>query len=98
MPMIAHNIECLDDVGVLERRADTKLSSDLFVVLLFRFARAAWTELLDRIDYAPVLCFALDEADCAPSSGPKRSTKFAILFGNRCVGRVSKGCKGCMGA
>ena len=35
MTMIAHDIESLDDVGVLERRAHAKLSSDLFVVLLF---------------------------------------------------------------
>lgn len=34
MTMIAHDIESLDDVGVLERRAHAKLCRDLFVVLL----------------------------------------------------------------
>lgn len=35
MAMIAHDIESLDDIGVLERGADAKLRRDLFVVLLF---------------------------------------------------------------
>lgn len=35
MTMIADDIESLDDVGVLERGAHAKLSSDFFVILLF---------------------------------------------------------------
>jgi hypothetical protein len=60
MTMVAHDIESLDDVGVLEGRAHAKLSRDLFVVLLFRFARAAWTELLDGVNNAAIFSLALD--------------------------------------
>ena len=95
--MIAHDIECLDDIGVLERGAHAKLSGNLFVVLFLCFARTAWTELFDRIDYTAVLGLALDKADCAPRARPERSTKFTVLFRNGGMGCVSEGCKWTVG-
>ena len=97
MTMVAHNIEGLDDIAVLERRAHAKLSSNLFMVLLLRFTRTAWTELFDGIDGTAVLGLALDEPDRASGSRAERSTEFTVLFRNGGMGCVSKGCKWSVG-
>lgn len=93
MTMITHDIEGLDDIRVLEGRAHTKLSSHLFVVLLLRFARAAWTELFDCVDDAAVFGLALDKPDSASGSRAECSTEFTVLFCNGGMGCVRERCK-----
>ena len=97
MTMIAHDVDRFDDIGVLEGGADAEFGSNLFVVLLFCFARAAWTELFDGIDDTAVLGLALYEADGASGSRAQGSTEFAILFGDGCMGGICKGGKGTVG-
>jgi hypothetical protein len=63
--MVRDDIDCFYDVGVLEGGADTEFSGDLFLVLLFAFAWAAWTKFLYGINVATILSlYETDGATC----------------------------------
>ena len=66
--MVGDDVDCFDDVGMLESGADTKLRGDLFLVFLLGFTVSLWPELLDSIDDATTLVAGLDETDGAACS------------------------------
>ena len=63
--VVGDDIDCFDDVGVLEGGADTKLCGDLLLVFLLSLTVSLWPELLDSIDNATTLVAGLDETDGA---------------------------------
>lgn len=55
MPMIADDIDGLDDVRVLQRAPHTKLCSHLLLILPFTLPLPLWSELLDGVDRSTIL-------------------------------------------
>ena len=88
MTVILHDIDCLDDIGMLERRAHAKLCRDLFLVLLFRLACTLRPKLLDGVDDPAALLGALDEADGAACAAAQDPPPLAVLFGEVSVGGI----------
>lgn len=83
MATVADDVDGLNDVRVLESGTDTKLSSDLLLVLLFRLAGSFGPELFDGEDVATV--FSLDQPDGTTGTRSKDSTPFTILLGKVCL-------------
>ena len=76
--MVGDDVDCFDDVGVLEGGADTEFSGDLFLILLFGFAWAAGTKLLYGIHVAAIL--ALYETNGAACAAAQHLAPLSVLF------------------
>ncbi len=94
MSVVAHDIDGLDDIGVLESRADAKLRGNLLLVFLLRLTNTFWPELLDGKDMTTVLVTGFDEAHRPACTGAKDATPFAILLGEMRLGGAGKGIDG----
>jgi len=84
--MVRDDIDSFYDVGVLESGTDTEFCGDLFLVLLFAFAWAAWTKLFYGINVATVL--ALYETNCATSTAAQHLAPLSVLFCEMSLGCV----------
>jgi hypothetical protein len=76
--MVENDIDSFYDVGVLEGGANTELCGDLFLVLLFALACAAWTKLLYGVYVAAVL--SLDETNSATCTAAEYLAPLSVLF------------------
>ena len=50
MPMIANDVNSLNDVRVLQRTPHTKLGGNLLLILSFTLPLPLWSKLLNGID------------------------------------------------
>lgn len=89
MAMVIDDIDGLDDVAMLEGRAYTEFSGDLFLIFLFGFVWTLWTKLLDCIDVSAVL--TLDETDGATCAAAEDFAPLAVLFGDMGMGSIEEG-------
>jgi len=83
MAAVADDVDGFDDVGVPESRTDTKLGSDLLLVLLLALARSFGPKLLDGEDVT--ILFSLYKADGAARTRSKDTAPFAILLCEMCL-------------
>lgn len=89
--MVGHDVNGLDDVGMLQGRTNAKLGSNLFLVFTLGFAGALWPELLDGIDTSTILVAGLDKANGAASTASEDTTPFTVLLGEMGVCGILEG-------
>jgi len=87
---VGDDIDCFDDVWMLESGADTELCGNLFLVFLLGLTVSLWPELLDSIDDATALVAGLYETDGATGSTAEDTAQFAILLREMDLGRVAE--------
>jgi len=83
MTAIADDVEGFDDVGMFESGTDTKLGSNLLLVVLLTLARSFRPKLFDSEDIA--VLFSLDQPDGTARARPEDPAPFAILLGEVCL-------------
>jgi len=94
MAMITDDIDGLNDIGVFESRADTKLCGDFLLVFLLGLTIAFRPEFLDSKDVTAVLVAGLDEAHGTACTRAKDATPFAILLSEMSLRGLRKGIDG----
>lgn len=87
MAVIAHDIDRLDDINMLQTSPHTKFCTNFLLVLAFGFPGTPGTELLDSIDYPAFLGTRADETHRPASARAEDTIPLSILFGH-----VSMGC------
>ena len=90
MPMIRNDIHGLNNVRMLQRRADTELCCHFLLVFLFAFTRPFGPELLDSEDVAAILMAGFDQSYCTTSPGTKDTAPFSIFLSKVCLRRLGK--------
>lgn len=94
MAVVKHDVNGVDNIGVFESRTHAELCGNLFLVLLFTFARAFGTELFHGENGAVIL--SLDETHGAPCAAAENAPPLAILFAEMGLCGVMKGNDGWM--
>lgn len=79
MTTVTDDVDGFDDVGMFESGADTKLCSDLLLILLLCLTGSFGPKLFDGENVTIV--FSLDQADGTAGARPKDATPFAVLLG-----------------
>ena len=80
MSVITDDIDRLNHIDMLQRRANTELSSHLLLVLPLRFTLPLWSELLDRVDHTAILTRRFDKTDSPTRTRPKHTSPLAVLL------------------
>jgi len=88
MATVADDVDGFDDVRMLESGTDTKLGSNLLLVLLLGLTRTFGSELFDGEDVA--ILFSLDQPDSTARTRTKDSAPFAVLLGEMCLCGLGK--------
>lgn len=70
--LVLNEVDCFDDVGVVERGADAELGSQLLDVLLLRLVLAALAEFLDCVEFLFLPIPLVGETDDAGGTFTKR--------------------------
>ena len=88
--MIRNNIHGLNNIRMLQRRADTELRCHFLLIFLFAFPRPFGSEFLDSKDVAAILMAGFDQSYCTTSPGSKDTAPFSIFLSKVCLCRLGK--------
>lgn len=88
--MVGHDVDSLDNIGVLQGGSNAKLCGDLFLIFTLSLTRTFRPKLLDSKDATAVLAASLDKTNGSAGTASKNTTPFAVFFGEVCLGSILK--------
>lgn len=91
MSMIRNNVHSLNNVRMLQRRANTELRSHFLLILLLALSSPFRTEFLDSEDVSAILVAGFNETHSTTSTRSEDTAPFTIFLGEMCMRRFGKG-------
>lgn len=80
MPVVAHDIDRLDDVLMLQRASNAKFRRDLLLILPLALTLPLRPELLHRVNRTTMLTRSLDQPDRSTRSTTQHPPPLAVLL------------------